>query len=77
MKQKIEVTVIHYRMDGSVCATLCPFTDPKKRGLGVHVGSASCEVCEYHIANDKKYQVLVCSNPGKAVFCKKDRRMNV
>lgn len=76
-KKKISVTVIRYRMEGiATCATPCPFTDPKKRGLGTRVGSAACEECIYHIANDRKSQVLCCSNPGHAVFCKKDKLLN-
>lgn len=76
MKPKIETTVIIYRMDGVTCATPCPFLDLNKRGLGKRVGSWACEQCEHFVANDRKRQTLVCSHPGKAVFCKKDRKLN-
>ena len=68
--------VIKYRQDGSVCETHCPFTDPQKRGTGKMVGSVACEMCDFYVANDKKYMTLVCSHPGTPIFCKKDRELN-
>jgi len=77
MKSKLNVTTIIYRMEGvATCATPCPFLAMNKRGLGRRVGSWACEQCEHFIANDRKRQVLVCSHPGNAVFCKKDKKAN-
>lgn len=68
--------IIRYRMDGMACATHCPFTDQKKRGIGIKVGSMACENCRFYVANDKKYMTLVCNHPGIPIFCKKDRKLN-
>lgn len=67
---------IRYRTTRYACETSCPFTDPKKRGVCVRVGSWACECCEFHVAKDRKYNIVVCNHPGTPIFCKKDRALN-